>query len=68
MKTTHWVTFQVPIEVKAEEKVPLAITARDYAWERLINPDEPPEGMVEHVAEGEVRPEILATNQLEKAA
>ena len=45
-----WVTLCVPVDVEPEANIPLAETALDTAWQAVINPDEPPAGLVEHVS------------------
>jgi hypothetical protein len=43
MKTKYWLTVSVPVEVEN------LLDAKDVGWERLIDPDGPPEGLVEKV-------------------
>jgi hypothetical protein len=49
-KTRLWVTISLLMEVEPEgPSIPLAETARAWAWEKLQNTDEPPECMIEIV-------------------
>jgi len=46
----YWITVQVPVEAQNVQD------AMDMGWEKLIDPDGPPEGLCEHVTLE--RPEI----------
>ena len=39
----YWVTLQVPVEADEPQ------TALDFGWEKLLDPEGPPEGLSEHV-------------------
>lgn len=45
-----WVTLCLPVDVELEANIPVAQTALDEAWERVIDANGPPEGLVEHVS------------------
>lgn len=59
----YWVTVSVPVEAGNPQD------ALDMGWEHLIDPDGPPEGLVECVTAGEhVSPASIPDNLIEKAA
>lgn len=56
----YWLTIQVPVEAES------ANDALDMGWERVIDPDGPPEGLVETVSlERPETPVCLAQTELD---
>jgi hypothetical protein len=39
------------MEVEPEENIPLAQSALDYGWEKIIDPDGPPAGLLQAVTD-----------------
>lgn len=49
-KQKLWFTVSFPVEVEQESNgLPIEVTAKDVAWDRLIDPNEPPECMVQSI-------------------
>ena len=70
MTVRYWLTVQVPVDVDVDQNkgIPAAQQVQDFGWDKLINPDEAPEGMVERVTIGEERPEVQGQDLLQQAA
>lgn len=70
MTVRYWLTVQVPVDVDVDQNkgIPAAQQVQDLGWDKLIDPDGPPEGMVERVNIGEARPEVQGQDLLQQAA